>query len=119
MDFGIDFVNGVAKASVFMDMDMSGIVDLQLTAGPSTTAKNTSQATKYSSGSNATIPGGPNSRTKANNTYVQSPQPNSRSNTVIPDGPVPTIGKTSFNAINSSHPLNSSSSSNCYPNAAF
>jgi hypothetical protein len=118
MDFGIDFVNGLAKASVFMDVDMSGIVDLQLTAGPSSTANNTSQATKYSSSGNATIPGGPNSRTTANNTYVQPPQPNSCSKTAIPDGPVPTIGKTSFNAINSSNPLNSSSSSNGYSNAA-
>ncbi|KAF8511372.1 hypothetical protein JB92DRAFT_3118098 [Gautieria morchelliformis] len=119
MDFGIDFVDGLAQASVFMNVDISGAVDLQLTAGSSATANNTSQATTSSTGGNATIPNATNSSTTADNTSSQSPQPNR--NTTIPDGPVPGNGNTSFTdttSINGSSPLNSSSSSEGSSNAA-
>jgi hypothetical protein len=143
MDFGIDILNGLAKASVFMDVDVSGIVDFQLTAGPTTAANNTSQAITSSSGGNATVPSGTTSSTAANNTSqaiksssggnatvtndttsstaANKTSSQSNQNTAIPKVPVPGNGQTSSNgtaSINGSSPLNSSSSSNRSSTAA-
>ncbi|KAF8487984.1 hypothetical protein JB92DRAFT_2798848 [Gautieria morchelliformis] len=125
VDLGIDFMNGLAKASVFMDLDMSGVVALKLSASPSTTSDSTTPDTTTHDytynrasggiiGRNAAIPSGIDSGATPDTTSAQSHQLNRRSNAAIPKGPVLRDGQTSFNAINRSSPLNSSSSSNGY-----
>jgi hypothetical protein len=52
MDLGIDLGNGIAKASVFMDVDISGTVDMQLNAGPAGT---TTAPTDIGSGSSTPV----------------------------------------------------------------
>ena len=94
LDLGIDFENGLGQASVFMDVDISGTVDMELSASLGNSNNNAAgnAAAGGVSGTNSSVPNAISANSTltdaTNNTQVDSTSLNHTSNSSVAVSPL-------------------------------